>query len=188
MIFAFAIYVVNYIYLLDKYLTMQNDFKIERLNNQFCEAIIGLILPIQQIEFNVDIDLAAQPDLLDIEANYDATGGAFWGARLNGELIGTIALIAVPNHRSGAIRKMFVKKEFRGKALGVAQVLLETLIAYSVQNNLEELYLGTKDILQAACRFYERNGFRQVEMEKLPSYFPRMAVDNVFYGLDLNPA
>ncbi|MNL58220.1 Acetyltransferase (GNAT) family protein [compost metagenome] len=83
---------------------------------------------------------------------------------------------------------MFVKKEFRGKELGLAQSLLETLIAYSRQHNIKELYLGTKDILQAACRFYERNGFVQVEMEKLPSYFPRMAVDNVFYGLDLKPA
>lgn len=167
---------------------MQNEIKIARLNNQSCEQIIGLILPIQQIEFNVDIDLAAQPDLLDIETNYDATGGAFWGAWLNDELIGTIALIAVPEYASGAIRKMFVKKEFRGKELGLAQSLLETLIAYSRQHNIKELYLGTKDILQAACRFYERNGFLQVEMEKLPSYFPRMAVDNVFYGLDLKPA
>lgn len=167
---------------------MQNELKIARLNNQSCEQVIGLILPIQQIEFNVDIDLAAQPDLLDIETNYDATGGAFWGAWLNGELIGTIALIAVPEHQSGAIRKMFVKKEFRGKELGLAQSLLQTLIAYSRQHNIKELYLGTKDILQAACRFYERNGFVQVEMEKLPSYFPRMAVDNVFYSLDLKPA
>ena len=164
---------------------MQNDFKIERLNNQFCEAIIGLILPIQQIEFNVDIDLAAQPDLLDIEKNYDGSGGAFWGAILNGELIGTIALIAVPEHQSGAIRKMFVKKEFRGKDFGVAQALLKTLLAYCEDNNLNEVYLGTKDVLQAACRFYERNGFKSVAMEDLPVYFPRMAVDNVFYSLDL---
>ncbi|WP_316844615.1 GNAT family N-acetyltransferase [Pedobacter psychrodurus] len=164
---------------------MQNDFKIERLNNQFCEAIIGLILPIQQIEFNVDIDLVAQPDLLDIEKNYDGSGGAFWGAKLNGELVGTIALIAVPEYHSGAIRKMFVKKECRGKELGVAQALLKTLLSYCADNNMNEVYLGTKDILQAACRFYERNGFKQVEMEKLPVYFPRMAVDNVFYGLDL---
>ena len=164
---------------------MQNDFKIERLDNQFCEAIIGLILPIQQIEFNVDIDLTAQPDLLDIEKNYDGSGGAFWGAKLNGELIGTIALIAVPEHQSAAIRKMFVKKEFRGKDLGVAQALLKTLLAYCEDNNLNEVYLGTKDILQAACRFYERNGFKPVAMENLPVYFPRMAVDNVFYSLDL---
>ncbi|GGH11211.1 GNAT family N-acetyltransferase [Pedobacter zeae] len=166
---------------------MQNGFKIERLDNRFCEAVIGLILPIQQIEFKVDIDLAAQPDLLDIEKHYDGSGGAFWGAKLNGELIGTIALIAQAEHHAGAIRKMFVKKEFRGKDLGIAQALLETLIVYCGDNNLNKVYLGTKDILQAACRFYERNGFKQVRMEDLPVYFPRMPVDNVFYGLDLKP-
>jgi len=164
---------------------MQSGFKIERLDNHFCNEIIGLILPIQQIEFNVDIDLAAQPDLLDIEHHYDGSGGAFWGAKLNGELIGTIALIAVPSHRAGTIRKMFVKKEFRGKEFGVAQALLKTLLTYCADNNLNTVYLGTKDILQAACRFYERNGFEQVAIEDLPVYFPRMAVDNVFYGLEL---
>ncbi|MGO4876090.1 GNAT family N-acetyltransferase [Pedobacter psychrotolerans] len=164
---------------------MQNNFKIERLDNHFCEAIIGLILPIQQIEFKVDIDLAAQPDLLDIEEYYDGSGGAFWGAILKGELIGTIALIAAPNHHSGTIRKMFVKKEFRGKELGVAQTLLQNLLTFCEDNNLHEIYLGTGDILQAACRFYERNGFKPIAMEDLPVYFPRMPVDNVFYSLHL---
>ena len=165
---------------------MQKNFKIERLDNKSCREIIGLILPIQQVEFNVDIDLAAQPDLLDIEKNYASTGGAFWGARLNGELIGTIGLIALPKFNTGAVRKMFVRKEYRGKELGVAQALLETLVTYCKDNNLNEIYLGTKDILQAACRFYERNGFKQVAVAELPQYFPRMAVDNVFYRLDSN--
>ena len=167
---------------------MQKDFKIEQLNNQFCNEVIGLILPIQQIEFNVDIDLAAQPDLLDIEKHYDGSGGAFWGAKLNGELIGTIALIAQPAHHSGAIRKMFVKKEFRGKDLGVAQALLKTLLTYCKTKNLHHVYLGTKDILQAACRFYERNGFTAVAEGDLPVHFPRMAVDNVFYTLNFKSA
>ncbi|MFD2285520.1 GNAT family N-acetyltransferase [Pedobacter petrophilus] len=164
---------------------MQSEFKIERLSNQSCKEIIEVILPIQQIEFNVAIDLAAQPDLLDIEKYYDGSGGAFWGAKRDGELIGTIGLIAAAEHESATIRKMFVKKEFRGKELGIAQVLLETLLAYCRAEHLNKVYLGTKDILQAACRFYERNGFKQIAAEDLPVYFPRMAVDNVFYNLDL---
>ncbi|WP_131538423.1 GNAT family N-acetyltransferase [Pedobacter nototheniae] len=165
---------------------MQKEFKIERLDNQFCEEIIGLILPIQQIEFKVDIDLSAQPDLLDIESNYDGTGGAFWGAKIDGELVGTIALIAIPEYKTGVIRKMFVKKDFRGKELGIAQKLFTTLIDYCHRNDFNEIYLGTKDVLQAACRFYERNGFVKIPMESLPVYFPRMEVDNVFYKLSLN--
>ncbi|XHR93373.1 GNAT family N-acetyltransferase [Mucilaginibacter sp. UC70_90] len=88
---------------------------ISSLNNTYCQQIIDIILPIQQIEFNVPITLEAQPDLLDIETNYHQTGGDFWGAIYNEQLVGTIALIAFDNN-AAAIRKMFVLKEYRGKS------------------------------------------------------------------------
>ena len=40
------------------------------LKNEHCEQIINLILPIQQIEFNVPITIELQPDLLNIESHY----------------------------------------------------------------------------------------------------------------------
>jgi len=88
-------------------------------------------------------------------------------------------------HNTGVIRKMFVKKDYRGKELSIAQHLLESLIDYCRQHNIADIYLGTVDILKAACRFYERNGFVRIKMEELPSYFPRMKADNTFYHLDL---
>jgi hypothetical protein len=47
----------------------------ESIYNEDCKEILDLILPIQQIEFNVPITLEGQPDLLDIEKNYHQTGG-----------------------------------------------------------------------------------------------------------------
>lgn len=152
--------------------------------NDDCKAIIDLILPIQQIEFNVPITIEGQPDLLDIETNYHQGGGNFWGAKIDGELVGTIALMNT-GHKAGAIRKMFVKKDFRGKEYGIAQQLLETLIAYCREKNITDLYLGTVDILKAAHRFYEKNSFNCIELTGLPSYFPRMMADNKFYHLHL---
>ncbi|MFT4092594.1 MAG: GNAT family N-acetyltransferase [Niabella sp.] len=116
---------------------------------QSIDEIISLILPIQQIEFNVPVSLESQPDLLDIESHYHATGGNFWGAVLDGRIIGTIALIAT-GHHTGAIRKMFVQKEYRGKELGVAQQLFATPIDFCKQKDITELYLGTMDMLKAA--------------------------------------
>jgi len=78
-----------------------------------------------------------------------------------------------------------VRKEFRGKELGIAQRLLDTLIAYSRQKGLQTLYLGSVPKLQAALRFYERNGFRPIQKQDLPPAFPVMPVDTVFYYLDL---
>jgi len=104
---------------------------------------------------------------------------------VDGELVGTIALIAT-GHQAGAIRKMFVKKDFRGKELGLAQQLLNQLIAYCKTHQITDLYLGTVDKLAAAIRFYERNHFKQIKKTDLPSYFPVMNADNVFYHLHLN--
>lgn len=164
---------------------MEHKITIKPLNNTYVDQIIDLILPIQQIEFQVPVTLETQPDLLDIEANYFAGGGHFWGAvNDQNELIGSIALIA-NGHHAGTIRKMFVKKEFRGKELSLAQQLLDELIRYSRANQITDLYLGTADILKAAQRFYERNGFIKIKMEDLPEYFPRMLVDNLFYHLYL---
>jgi N-acetylglutamate synthase-like GNAT family acetyltransferase len=159
---------------------MQTKFTIEQIHNQHSKQAVDLILPIQQIEFNVPVTLEAQPDLLNIDQFYYKDGGAFWGAFHNNELVGTIALLNI-GHHSGAIRKMFVKKEYRGKENGIAQSLLDTLFAFCADHRIHHLYLGTVDALKAAQRFYERNGFKRVEMENLPSYFPRMAVDHIFY-------
>jgi GNAT superfamily N-acetyltransferase len=157
---------------------------ISSLNNTYCQQIIDIILPIQQIEFNVPITLEAQPDLLDIETNYHQTGGNFWGAIHNEQLVGTIALIAF-NNNAAAIRKMFVLKEHRGKELGIAQLLLDNLIAYCRQKNITDIYLGTVEMLKAAHRFYEKNGFTRLAKHDLPKSFPLMAADTIFYELHL---
>ena len=158
---------------------------ISSLNNTYCQQIIDIILPIQQIEFNVPITLEAQPDLLDIESNYHQTGGNFWGAIYNEQLVGTIALIAFGDN-AAAIRKMFVLKEYRGKELGIAQLLLNNLIDYCKQNNIAHIYLGTVEMLKAAHRFYEKNGFTRLAKQDLPESFPLMAADTIFYELHLN--
>ncbi|RXK81253.1 GNAT family N-acetyltransferase [Filimonas effusa] len=157
---------------------------IRPLNNEDASKAVELILPIQQIEFNVPVTIDDQPDLLDIEACYHRTGGCFWGAFSGGQLVGTIALIVTPDN-NGVIRKMFVKKEYRGKEAGIAQRLLNTLIKYSEHNGVIHLYLGTVEALKAAQRFYERNGFESIPKGNLPKSFPLMAVDTLFYSRKL---
>ncbi|MGG5207525.1 GNAT family N-acetyltransferase [Chryseobacterium sp. MIQD13] len=158
---------------------------IQQLNNSYSDQLIDLILTIQQKEFNVPITIEDQPDLKQIESFYMESGGNFWGAFIDGELVGSIALVKF-DEKAGAVRKMFVKKEFRGKELNIAQELLEVLISFCRENGIEAVYLGTVNILKAAMRFYERNDFLQVEKENLPARFPLMNADNVFYYLNVN--
>lgn len=157
---------------------------IQPIGNIYSEQVIDLILNIQQKEFNIPITIEDQPDLLQIESFYREKGGNFWGAFIEGELVGTIALVKFDDKKA-AIRKMFVKKEFRGKEYQIAQKLLEILISYCRENAIDEIMLGTVSVLNAAMRFYERNGFQKITKENLPSQFPLMSADNVFYILNL---
>ncbi|HMU65813.1 MAG TPA: GNAT family N-acetyltransferase [Cellvibrionaceae bacterium] len=143
-----------------------------------------VILPIQQQEFNLPVSLAAQPDLLDI-ANYYQTGrGNFWVALANDRVIGTIGLRDLGNGQ-GALRKMFVACEFRGAPLGVANLLLNTLIEWAKARKISDVYLGTTEYFHAAHRFYEKNLFIAIARESLPPSFPLMAVDTIFYQRSL---
>jgi N-acetylglutamate synthase-like GNAT family acetyltransferase len=163
---------------------MENTVKILPLTNEYCRQAAELILPIQRVEFGVPITLADQPDLMDLEGSYFLPGGHFWGALVNGELVGTIGLL-VPGHRMGVIRKMFVKDGFRGKERSIAKRLLDILIRYSEDKQMTDLYLGTVDRMKAAHRFYEKNGFVRIAKEDLPAAFPLMSLDNVFYHRNL---
>lgn len=148
--------------------------------NDFQQDVIDLILEIQRDEFNIPIDIAAQPDLQQIPAFYQASNGNFWIAKVDNKIIGTIALLDIGN-RSGALRKMFVSKDYRGKALGVGQRLLNTLFDWAEQKNYINIYLGTTEKFVAAQRFYEKNNFSEVDKRSLPSEFPVMNVDVKFY-------
>lgn len=150
---------------------------IARFHTGLEEQIVALILPIQQQEFGVRITAEDQPDLRRIPEIYQGSGGDFWVGLQGGEVVATLGLIAFGG--GGAIRKMFVRQDQRGS--GVAQALLDTLIAHAVATQLPLLALGTLAQMHAAHRFYERNGFVAIAPEDLPGGFPRMPVDDRFY-------
>ncbi len=81
---------------------------------------------------------------------------------------------------------MFVNAAYRGKEFGVGQKLLNTLLEWAAYKGLTEIFLGTTEKFIAAQRFYEKNGFMQIEKASLPQKFPIMAVDVKFYTYIVN--
>ncbi|MES2286124.1 MAG: GNAT family N-acetyltransferase [Bacteroidota bacterium] len=157
-----------------------NNITIEPYLDSYKEEIAGLILHIQKDEFEIPITLNMQPDLNDIRSFYQINNGNFWIARINENIIGTIALLDIGNDQ-GALRKMFVAKEYRGKEFGVGQALLNNLINWVGQKKMIEIFLGTTEKFVAAQRFYEKNGFVEIQKTELPKEFPLMGVDVKFY-------
>jgi GNAT superfamily N-acetyltransferase len=148
------------------------------------DGVIALILPIQQTEFGFAITLQEQPDLLDIPNFYQSGHGNFWIARAGEEVVGSISLKDIGNAQ-GALRKMFVKAPFRGREHQVAHRLLQEMLSWSRRQGLRQVFLGTTAAFLAAHRFYEKNGFAEIDASGLPPAFPRMGLDTRFYRLDL---
>jgi GNAT superfamily N-acetyltransferase len=158
---------------------------IEKYSDLYKKEVEKLILEIQQKEFQIDIDIERQPDLLDIPNFYQKNNGNFWIAKSGDLVIGTISLLDI-GHNQVALRKMFVDKNYRGKEYGVGQKLLHTLLEWAKHNGVKEIFLGTTERFIAAHRFYEKNGFEEIGKDELPEKFPIMPVDVKFYIFKMN--
>ena len=161
--------------------------RIQTFRQEHSNGIVDVILPIQQNEFGIPITLNGQPDLLDVHNFYQHGNGNFWVAEDAGRVVGTIAALDIGNQQV-ALRKMFVAASHRGPQLGVASLLLQTLIAWCEGKDVQEIFLGTTDRFLAAHRFYEKNGFVELARQALPEAFPVMMVDSKFYRLKINRA
>lgn len=148
--------------------------------NHDIDEIVDLITTIQIQEFGVATSAEKQPDLRDIPNFYQQGAGNFWLAQIDGVLAGSIAIKDVGGGVC-ALRKMFVKKEYRGKERGVAAELMRTLLEWASSNGVHEIYLGTVDVYHAAHRFYEKSGFEEVALSDVPKSVPLMDVDVKYY-------
>lgn len=158
--------------------------EIQPFTASYKQEVCDLIIKIQNEEFGIPITLNMQPDLMNIPEFYQTRDGNFWIAKNGDKVIGTIALLDIGN-KKGALRKMFVAKEYRGKEFGVGQALLNTLMDWARNRKINELLLGTTEKFIGAQRFYEKNGFIETPKEHLPKEFPVMDVDVKFYRLSL---
>lgn len=150
-------------------------------------AVLDLVLSIQQREFGLPVSADSQPDLVDIARSYQSGNGNFWIALNASQVVGSIGLLDI-GQRQGVLRKMFVAAPMRGSRYGVGQKLLETLLQWCRERGMTEVWLGTTEKVQAAHRFYEKNGFDRIEPQWLPRRFPVMEVDTRFYRCSLPAA
>jgi N-acetylglutamate synthase-like GNAT family acetyltransferase len=156
---------------------------IYRFQRQWQEQLTNLVLNIQNHEFHLGLTQAQQPDLVDTENFYK--DGAFWVALDKNSVIGSIG-IQVLQAEIGILRKMFVHKDFRGKELGIAQQLFDTLLIEANYLKIKTIFLDTPPIAHAAHRFYERNGFVETYRDNLPQNYKFVEMPLKFYMLNIS--
>jgi N-acetylglutamate synthase-like GNAT family acetyltransferase len=158
---------------------------VKEYQHHFQHQVVELILQIQQQEFQIPISKEDQPDLFRIKSFYQTGNGNFWIALYQNEVVGTISLLDIGNNEV-ALRKMFVHKEYRGKTYKTASLLLENALKWAQEKSIKAIYLGTTPQFLAAHRFYEKNGFVEINRTELPQGFPVLAVDKKFYTYSVN--
>lgn len=144
------------------------------------QQLISMISQIQKDEFHIPITDEVNQCIIDAEGSfYYQNSCNFWYATNDsGQLIGSIGLKKV-NSEYSEIKKCFVIKEYRGK--GVAQKLLDTAIKAAYKHGFKHIVLGTVKELEAAHKFYLKNGFVQIEQSSLPTEFELCHLDNTFF-------
>ncbi|KTD43305.1 bifunctional helix-turn-helix transcriptional regulator/GNAT family N-acetyltransferase [Legionella quateirensis] len=172
----------KYAWALEQSRIVRDQIKILRLSTSrtLRKQIIHMIERIQVDEFNINITPEINASILKAEEEYYFHNSCnFWYAvDAQGVIIGSIGLKKL-NDSQGELKKFFLTPEYRG--LGIASLLLRTLIKNALKHGFKQLFLGTVDQLQAAQRFYEKNGFKPIKKELLPQQFVLCPVDTLFY-------
>lgn len=159
--------------------------QIIKFDKKYQDDMVNFILDIQQNEFGVAITLDDQPDLLNITHHYEDKGGLFLLAMdaENEKVIGTIALVKLDENKS-ALKKVFVDPKYRGE-YRVGQKLLDAVVEFARETDIEKIYLGSTAMMKRAHNFYKKNGFVEKDFSVFPSDFPIVEVDSVFMVKEL---
>jgi GNAT superfamily N-acetyltransferase len=91
-----------------------------------------------------------------IAAEFDPQTDRAWIAELNGTRVGAV-LCVHQDETTAKLRTLLVEPQARG--LGLGTTLVQEVIRHAKQRGYETLTLWTNDVLHAARRIYEREGF-----------------------------
>lgn len=161
-----------------------SDFilKIINYNDKYRDEIISLVLDIQNNEFKINLSLAEQSDLMNINESYIVGGGNFWIALNDDKVIGTVALMMKENN-CAVLKKFFVKSEFRSKKIGFK--LYNELLSYAKEKGVKHIILDTPSVARKSHKFYEKAGFKKVTKAELPVDYVYPDRNSYLYLLDI---
>jgi GNAT superfamily N-acetyltransferase len=125
-------------------------------------ALIGRVFA----EYNFIWNPATEvPDLFDVERHYRGKGGAFWVARLDGQVVGSVGVERLPDGRA-ELHRLYLDATLRGR--GVGRALVEAVLSWCRAAGIRQLTLWSDTRFDRAHRLYEGLGFTQTGERELP--------------------
>lgn len=158
-------------------------FEIKPFEPKYESGVISLIERIQEGEFNLPIGDAQRKELHSIPDSFQKNKGNYWIGLFKEKVIGTIAVIDI-GHHALELRDVFLDADYRGPITKYAQALLDNVFDWSRSHEIHTIFLGTTLAFTRAHSFYEKNSFREIKREEMPSYCQPMDCDEKFYRYD----
>jgi putative acetyltransferase len=146
---------------------MQNrSFVIELAQVEDIPAVIQLIGEVYT-EYGFIFEPAEElTDLFAFERHYVEPHGAFFVARQNGRIVGSIGVERLATNRA-ELHRLYLEKNLRGYGFGRA--LVEAAIAWCREKGITHLMLWSDTRFDRAHALYERMGFQRTGERVLPN-------------------
>jgi GNAT superfamily N-acetyltransferase len=116
-------------------------------------ALIGRVFDEYHFIWNPATEV---PDLFDLERHYGGERGAFWVARLDGEVVGSVGVERLPDGRA-ELHRLYLDATLRGR--GVGRALVDAVLGWCRAARIARLTLWSDTRFDRAHRLYEGMGF-----------------------------
>ncbi len=138
---------------------MVDNIQVRGFLPQDQESVHTLILQGLADRFGV-IDPSLNPDLRDIDANYIQQGSLFLVAELEGQIVGTGALIDEAPLTARIVRVSVANSHRR---MGIGRLLTKHLIVAARESSYRQIVVETNDDWHDAIRLYQNCGFTRYD-------------------------
>lgn len=105
-----------------------------------------------------DEEILSNPDKYIIEK-----GGHIFFAKLNNEVVGTVALMPMNVERTFELTKMAISPNHRGKKIG--QQLMQHCLDFAKEEKFKALIIYSSRKLENAIYIYRKYGFKEIPVE-----------------------
>ncbi|HEY7140959.1 MAG TPA: GNAT family N-acetyltransferase [Methylomirabilota bacterium] len=124
--------------------------------------LIGRVFAEYHFSWNPSLEV---PDLFDLERRYGGGAGAFWVARLDGRVVGSVGVERLSGGRA-ELHRLYLDASLRGR--GVGRSLVEAVLGWCRKAGVARLVLWSDTRFDRAHRLYEGMGFTKTGERTLP--------------------
>jgi ribosomal protein S18 acetylase RimI-like enzyme len=133
-----------------------STIRIERATPDQAETAYAIVA-----EYYESLHVVARETTEEFRKEYFGPSSGVWLAWIGSSLAGCIALRELHKGDAAEIKRMYVRKAYRG--LGIAQKLVAEAENFARNGGYQQIFLDSTDEMQAAVRLYERNGYERCD-------------------------